>query len=144
MPALPYQTFPSTNRVFVGADAFITTLPAASTNYPHWVVIKDRNQQPVVELCLTFEAAVDLRDLLTNILVAHAKTEATKAATPEPRLYSADLDADASIRSTDVSPPAQPADAEPFTRTEAMVPDAWDAVAAVRIAAGPLWALDED
>lgn len=124
MPALPYQTFPSTNRVFIGQDAFITTLPAASTDYPHWVVIKSANQQPVVELCLTFEAAVDLRDLLTNILVAHAKAEAAKAAT----FPSGSPGALAALAQ---GPPAEPP-AEPFVRTEAMVGEPWDAVAAAQ------------
>ena len=68
MTALPYQTFGNTNRVFIGADAFITTRKFLTGEHGHDVAIKDKNQNTVVELCMTLAAVVDLRDLLTTIV----------------------------------------------------------------------------
>ena len=64
MSDLPYQTFGSPNRVFIGADANITVMRYANADYPHTISVKDANQAPVLELCLTAEAAATLADLL--------------------------------------------------------------------------------
>ena len=65
MSDLPYQTFGSPNRVFIGADANITVMRYGTADYPHTISVKDANQAPVLELCLTAEAAATLADLLT-------------------------------------------------------------------------------
>ena len=68
MTELPYQTFGSPNRVFIGADANITVMRYGTADYPHTISVKDANQAPVLELCLTTEAAATLADLLTNLV----------------------------------------------------------------------------
>ena len=68
MRELPYQTFPSINRVFIGADATITTRPDGAGGYPHWIVVKDSAQGPAVELLLTTDALVALRNHINTIL----------------------------------------------------------------------------
>ena len=67
MTERPYQTFGSTNRVFVGADAKITTGRAANGEFVHDVDISDFAGRHVLSLCLTAEAAATLADLLTNL-----------------------------------------------------------------------------
>ena len=68
MPALEYQTFPSINRVFIGADATITTRPGGSASHPHWIIVKDSAQIPAVELLLTTDALLALRNHINTIL----------------------------------------------------------------------------
>jgi len=79
MPALPYQTFPSTNRVFIGADATITNQDNATDAYPHWIVIRGRDQQAAIELLLTTDALVTLRNHLNAILDDPAEVESWAA-----------------------------------------------------------------
>jgi len=67
MPALEYQTFPSINRVFVGADALISAKYGTSS-HPHVIGIRDRAQDPVVELFLTTDALVVLQSRINAIL----------------------------------------------------------------------------
>ena len=64
---LPYQTFGSTNRVFVGADAKITTSRSSSDAWVHQVDISDFRESEVLSLLLTVEAAATLADLLANL-----------------------------------------------------------------------------
>ena len=78
MPALEYQTFPSINRVFVGADATITIKDSA-TSYPHNLTIRDRDGQNVVELHLTTDALVALRNRINAILDDPAEVAAWAA-----------------------------------------------------------------
>jgi len=86
MTELQYQTFPCANRVYVGADAFITEGPAQHGDYSRWVVIKDADQRPVVDLLLTDEARRDLGEFLL--------------ATPTP------ADPEPFVREPDMIPPA--------------------------------------
>ena len=67
MSDLPYQTFGSTNRVFVGADAKITTSRSSSDAWVYQVDISDFRESEVLSLLLTVEAAATLADLLTNL-----------------------------------------------------------------------------
>ena len=78
MPALEYQTFPSINRVFVGADALISAKYGTSS-HPHVIGIRDRAQDPVVELFLTTDALVVLRDHINAILDDPAEVAAWAA-----------------------------------------------------------------
>ena len=64
MSDLPYQTFGSTNRVFVGADAKITTRVSEGAAWVNKVDIEDSQGRHVLTLCLTVEAAATLADLL--------------------------------------------------------------------------------
>ena len=77
MSDLPYQTFGSPNRVFIGADANITVMRYGTADYPHTISVKDANQATVLELCLTAEAAATLADLLA------VPTDPTSTLTPE-------------------------------------------------------------
>ena len=78
MPALEYQTFPIENRVFVGADATITTAHK-NHNHPHVIDIRDRDRNRVVELWLTTEALVVLRDRINTVLDDPAEVAAWAA-----------------------------------------------------------------
>ena len=79
MPALEYQTFPSINRVFIGADATITNADDGTDAYPHWIVIRGRDHQTAVELLLTTDALVVLRDRINAILDDPAEVAAWAA-----------------------------------------------------------------
>ena len=68
MSDLPYQTFGNTNRVFIGADAKITTSRSSSDAWVHQVDISDFRESEVLSLLLTVEAAATLADLLTNLV----------------------------------------------------------------------------
>ena len=78
MPALEYQTFPSLNRVFVGADALVTST-TGTTTHPHAITVRDRTHDPVVELFLTTEALVALRNHIDTILDDPAEVAAWAA-----------------------------------------------------------------
>jgi len=78
MPALPYQTFTSTNCVFIGADATIAIKDSGS-DWPHRLAIRDRDQRLVVELLLTTDALVALRDHINAILDDPAEVAAWAA-----------------------------------------------------------------
>ena len=79
MPAaLSYQTFPSINRVFVGADAHIA-MTLGTTSHPHVLNIRDRAHDPVAELFLTTDALVALRDHINTILDDPAEVAAWAA-----------------------------------------------------------------
>ena len=67
MPALPYQTFTSTNCVFIGADATIAIKDSGS-DWPHRLAIRDRDQRLVVELLLTTDALVALQVRISAVL----------------------------------------------------------------------------
>ena len=78
MPALPYQTFPLQARVFIGGDALITTTHG-TTDHPHVIVIKDRDEGAIAELFLTTEALVALRKQINAILDDPAEVAAWAA-----------------------------------------------------------------
>ena len=78
MTALPYQTFPSINSVYVGADATIT-IEDSDTTWPHNITIRDRDRHHVVELRLTTEALVALRNHIDTILDDPAEVAAWAA-----------------------------------------------------------------
>ena len=67
MPALEYQTFPSTNHVFIGADALVT-ITTGTDSHPHTIDIRDRDRQAVVKLFLTTDALLALRNHIAAIL----------------------------------------------------------------------------
>ena len=68
MTDLPYQTFGSTNRVFVGADAQITTSRAANGEFVHHVDISDFAGRHVLSLCLTSKGVADLYGVLAALM----------------------------------------------------------------------------
>ena len=65
---LPYQTFAATTTVFVGADADIIARPSTS-DWPHGVIIRDRDKHTILDLCLTPEAVADLYGVLAALMV---------------------------------------------------------------------------
>ena len=67
MRELPYQTFPSINSVYIGADAMITIEDSATT-WPHNLTIRDRDRQLVVQLLLTTDALVALQSRINTVL----------------------------------------------------------------------------
>lgn len=80
MTALPHQTFGSTNAVWIGEDALISTSRSGANDYPHGIEVKDSGGGSILALYLTPAAAVDLRDFLTALLEAADKDATSWAA----------------------------------------------------------------